>query len=118
MSDIILLLQDGLVCPTDTALRDISARAVKEFFKWSVKQTSKKVRFNPTPVILLTIANGEQFCDNFETFEILHFLQQLQKNPVNVLSLLKRMYGLARHPSAFKRLGAALAFNNIYTIFR
>ena len=33
-------------------------------------------------------------------------------------SLLKRLYSLALHPSASKRLGAALAFNHIYTIFR
>ena len=33
-------------------------------------------------------------------------------------SLLKRLYSLASHPSASKRLGAALAFNNIYTVFR
>lgn len=32
--------------------------------------------------------------------------------------MLKRLYSLALHPSAAKRLGAALAFNNIYTIFR
>ena len=25
---------------------------------------------------------------------------------------------MALHPNAFKRLGAALAFNNIYTVFR
>ena len=32
--------------------------------------------------------------------------------------MLKRLYSLALHPSAAKRLGAALAFNNIYMIFR
>lgn len=37
---------------------------------------------------------------------------------MNMKSLLKRLYSLALHPSAAKRLGASLAFNNIYTIFR
>ena len=45
-------------------------------------------------------------------------MQQQEKSPVNFKSLLKRLYSLASHPSASKRLGAALAFNNIYTVFR
>ena len=49
-------------------------------------------------------------------FDVL--FQDLEKSPINIKSLLKRLYSLALHPSAAKRLGAALAFNNIYTIFR
>ena len=44
--------------------------------------------------------------------------QQVEKSPINAKSLLKRLYSYALHPGAFKRLGAALAFNNIYTVFR
>lgn len=33
-------------------------------------------------------------------------------------SLFKRIYSLALHPNGFKRLGAALAFNSIYRLFR
>ncbi|RUS72684.1 hypothetical protein EGW08_019554 [Elysia chlorotica] len=33
---------DGLVQGTDTALRDLSARCLREFLDWSLKQTSKK----------------------------------------------------------------------------
>ena len=44
--------------------------------------------------------------------------KQLAKSPINIKSLLKRLYSLATHPSANKRLGAALAFNNIYRVFR
>ena len=36
-------LMDGIVCPTDTALRDFSAKCIKEFLKWSLKQKKKKV---------------------------------------------------------------------------
>ncbi len=36
-------MQEGVMHPTDTALRDFSARCLKEFLKWSIKQTSKKV---------------------------------------------------------------------------
>ena len=44
--------------------------------------------------------------------------KHLAKSPINIKSLLKRLYSLATHPSANKRLGAALAFNNIYRVFR
>lgn len=44
--------------------------------------------------------------------------QQQEKSPVNSKSLFKRLYSLALHPNAFKRLGAALAFNHIYKEFR
>ncbi|XP_022110985.1 DNA-dependent protein kinase catalytic subunit-like isoform X2 [Acanthaster planci] len=76
---------DGVIHPTDTSLRDFSACCLKEFLKWSIKQTSKK---------------------------------QQEKSPINTKSLLKRLYSMALHPSSFKRLGAALTFNHIYTVFR
>ncbi|XP_052262779.1 DNA-dependent protein kinase catalytic subunit-like isoform X1 [Dreissena polymorpha] len=41
-----------------------------------------------------------------------------ENNPMNAKSVLKRIFSYSLHPSPFKRLGAALAFNNIYTIFR
>ncbi|EDV28309.1 uncharacterized protein TRIADDRAFT_20924, partial [Trichoplax adhaerens] len=44
--------------------------------------------------------------------------KQQEKTSNNAKSLLKRLYSLASHPSAIKRLGAALAFNNIYVVLR
>ena len=44
--------------------------------------------------------------------------QQQENSPVNTKSLFKRLYSFALHPNAFKRLGASLAFNNIYREFR
>uniref|UniRef100_A0A8C5JY83 DNA-dependent protein kinase catalytic subunit n=1 Tax=Jaculus jaculus TaxID=51337 RepID=A0A8C5JY83_JACJA len=86
--DTVALLEtilDGIVDPTDSTLRDFCGQCIREFLKWSIKQT--------TP-------------------------QQQEKSPVNTKSLFKRLYSFALHPSAFKRLGAALAFNNIYREFR
>ncbi|XP_062986775.1 DNA-dependent protein kinase catalytic subunit [Elgaria multicarinata webbii] len=86
--DTVILLEailDGIVHPVDSTLRDFCGQCVREFLKWSIKQT--------TP-------------------------QQQEKSPVNTKSLFKRLYSLALHPNAFKRLGAALAFNNIYREFR
>ncbi|XP_042541900.1 DNA-dependent protein kinase catalytic subunit [Dipodomys spectabilis] len=86
--DTVALLEsilDGIVDPIDSTLRDFCGRCIREFLKWSIKQT--------TP-------------------------QQQEKSPVNTKSLFKRLYSFALHPNAFKRLGAALAFNNIYREFR
>uniref|UniRef100_A0A674JBQ4 DNA-dependent protein kinase catalytic subunit n=1 Tax=Terrapene triunguis TaxID=2587831 RepID=A0A674JBQ4_9SAUR len=86
--DTVALLEailDGIVDPVDSSLRDFCGQCVREFMKWSIKQT--------TP-------------------------QQQEKSPVNTKSLFKRLYSLALHPNALKRLGAALAFNNIYREFR
>ncbi|XP_029779032.1 DNA-dependent protein kinase catalytic subunit [Suricata suricatta] len=86
--DTVALLEtilDGIVDPVDSTLRDFCGRCVREFLKWSIKQT--------TP-------------------------QQQEKSPVNTKSLFKRLYSFALHPNAFKRLGASLAFNNIYREFR
>uniref|UniRef100_A0A8C6A8F9 DNA-dependent protein kinase catalytic subunit n=1 Tax=Marmota marmota marmota TaxID=9994 RepID=A0A8C6A8F9_MARMA len=86
--DTVALLEtilDGIVDPIDSTLRDFCGQCVREFLKWSIKQT--------TP-------------------------QQQEKSPVNTKSLFKRLYSFALHPSAFKRLGASLAFNNIYREFR
>ncbi|XP_045147611.1 DNA-dependent protein kinase catalytic subunit [Echinops telfairi] len=80
-----LWFQEGIVDPVDSTLRDFCGRCVREFLKWSIKQT--------TP-------------------------QQQERSPVNTKSLFKRLYSFALHPSASKRLGAALAFNNVYREFR
>ncbi|XP_064478548.1 DNA-dependent protein kinase catalytic subunit-like [Ornithodoros turicata] len=45
-------------------------------------------------------------------------VKEQEKNPVNMKAVLKRLYSYCRHPNAYKRMGAALAFNNIYTIIR
>ncbi|OWK04327.1 PRKDC, partial [Cervus elaphus hippelaphus] len=76
--------QDGIVDPVDSTLRDFCGQCIREFLKWSIKQT--------TP-------------------------QQQENSPVNTKSLFKRLYSFALHPNAFKRLGASLAFNNIYREF-
>ncbi|XP_035175280.1 DNA-dependent protein kinase catalytic subunit [Oxyura jamaicensis] len=75
----------GIVDPIDSTLRDFCGQCVREFLKWSIKQTTPR---------------------------------QQERSPANTKSLFKRLYSLALHPNAFKRLGAALAFNSIYREFR
>ncbi|GFQ67396.1 DNA-dependent protein kinase catalytic subunit [Trichonephila clavata] len=77
-SVILLCLWDGVTDSQNAALRDFSAMCLREFFLWSIKQSSVK-------------------------------------QPENLLS---KLHSFSLHPNAFKRIGAALTFNNIYKIFR
>lgn len=43
---------------------------------------------------------------------------EIKNDPVNIHSLLRRVYALARHPNPYKRLGAAEALLEIYRPFR
>ncbi|GBN03187.1 DNA-dependent protein kinase catalytic subunit, partial [Araneus ventricosus] len=80
-SVILLCLWDGVTNNQNAALRDFSALGLREFFLWSIKQSSS----------------------------------DKQKQTENFLS---KLHSFSLHPNAFKRMGAALTFNNIYRIFR
>ena len=82
-------IMNSLVDDKDASLRDFAANCLKEFLKWSIKHTP--------------LAKQDA---NTST------------SPVNVKSILKRIFNFLTHPSASKRLGAALAWNSIYVIFR
>lgn len=82
-------IMDGLIDEKDASLRDFSAMALGEFLKWSIKHTPLAAQDSATNV-----------------------------SPVNVKSILKRIFNFLVHPSSSKRLGAALAWNSIYAIFR
>ncbi|KAI8877666.1 hypothetical protein K501DRAFT_306200, partial [Backusella circina FSU 941] len=71
-------------CDTNAGLRDYGADCVQEFTKWSIKQSSSK----------------------------------LKNNPMNMKSLLKRLYNFMANPNSSKRFGASLVFNRIYRLFR
>ncbi|XP_076033927.1 DNA-dependent protein kinase catalytic subunit-like [Oratosquilla oratoria] len=76
-------IMDGLVNPSEPALRDISGQCLSEFVKWSRKQCLEK-----------------------------------GKASENMKSILKRIFSLCKHPSAFNRLGGCLAWNSIYVQLR
>lgn len=84
-------IMDSLVDERDASLRDFSAVALREFLKWSIKHT-------PLASQNSTDSNG------------------YGKSSVNVKSILKRIFSFLTHPSRSKRLGAALAWNSIYTV--
>lgn len=72
--------------PSDGALREVSAKLLTEFLKWSIRHAP------PT--------------------------KKDESSPFNALSLFKRLYSMASHPSPYKRLGCALALKQMYRVFR
>ena len=91
----IILLECIIECLVDeknSSLRDFSALALREFLIWSIKRT---------PV-------SEQVSNSIDA----------KKSPINVKSILKRLYNLLTHPNSYKRLGGIVAWNSIYSKFR
>ncbi|XP_053105021.1 DNA-dependent protein kinase catalytic subunit isoform X2 [Hemicordylus capensis] len=119
-----------LACDVDQVTRQLYEPLVMELIHWFTN--NKKFESQDTVALLEAILDGivdpvdstlRDFCgqcvQEFLKWSIKQTTpQQQEKSPVNTKSLFKRLYSLALHPNAFKRLGAALAFNNIYREFR
>ncbi|XP_017172381.1 DNA-dependent protein kinase catalytic subunit isoform X2 [Mus musculus] len=123
-----VLLQ--LACDVDQVTRQLYEPLVMQLIHWLTN--NKKFESQDTVALLEAILDGivdpvdstlRDFCgrcvQEFLKWSIKQTTpQQQEKSPVNSKSLFKRLYSLALHPNAFKRLGAALAFNHIYKEFR
>ncbi|XP_029447109.1 DNA-dependent protein kinase catalytic subunit isoform X2 [Rhinatrema bivittatum] len=119
-----------LACDVDQVTRQLYEPLVMGLIHWFTN--NKKFESQDTVALLEAILDGivdpvdstlRDFCGHcvqeFLKWSIKQKTpQQLEKSPVNPKSLFKRLFNLALHPNAFKRLGAALAFNNIYREFR
>ncbi|XP_062561141.1 DNA-dependent protein kinase catalytic subunit-like [Armigeres subalbatus] len=82
-------LMESISHPTDTSVRDLAARCIREFLVWTVRQTPVNQR---SALSSSSSANLSVMLEKLRTFS-------LDSNPN-------------------RRLGAALAFNNIYRILR
>ncbi|XP_021065597.1 DNA-dependent protein kinase catalytic subunit [Mus pahari] len=123
-----VLLQ--LACDVDQVTRQLYEPLVMQLIHWLTN--NKKFESQDTVALLEAILDGivdpvdstlRDFCgrciQEFLKWSIKQTTpQQQERSPVNSKSLFKRLYSLALHPNAFKRLGAALAFNHIYKEFR
>ncbi|XP_048363545.1 DNA-dependent protein kinase catalytic subunit isoform X2 [Sphaerodactylus townsendi] len=119
-----------LACDVDQVTRQLYEPLVMELIHWFTN--NKKFESQDTVTLLEAILDGivnpvdsslRDFCgrcvQEFLKWSIKQTTpQQQESSPVNTKSLFKRLYSFALHPNAFKRLGAALAFNNIYKEFR
>uniref|UniRef100_A0A8C4S1N9 DNA-dependent protein kinase catalytic subunit n=1 Tax=Erpetoichthys calabaricus TaxID=27687 RepID=A0A8C4S1N9_ERPCA len=119
-----------LACDVDQVTRQLYEPLVMQLIHWFT--SNKKFESQDTVAMLEAILDGlvhpvestlRDFCgqcvQEFLKWSIKQTTPEQQKNsPANTKSLFKRLYSLALHPNAFKRLGAALAFNSIYKHFR
>ncbi|KAG7330004.1 hypothetical protein KOW79_006226 [Hemibagrus wyckioides] len=119
-----------LACDVDQVTRQLFEPLVMQLIHWFTN--NKKFESQDTVAVLEAILDGvvDQLDSTLRDFSgscIQEFVkwsikqttpEQQKKSPTNIKSLFKRIYSLALHPNVFKRLGAALAFNNIYRHFR
>lgn len=119
-----------LACDVDQVTRQLFEPLVMQLIHWFTN--NKKFESQDTVAVLEAIMDGvvdpmdstlRDFCgrciEEFVKWSIKQTTpKQQEKSPTNMKSLFKRIYSLALHPNGFKRLGAALAFNNIYRLFR
>ncbi|KAJ0059871.1 hypothetical protein NL108_014572, partial [Boleophthalmus pectinirostris] len=119
-----------LACDVDQVTRQLFEPLVMQLIHWFTN--NKKFESQDTVAVLEAILDGvvdpmdstlRDFCgrciEEFVKWSIKQTTpKQQEKSPTNMKSLFKRIYSLALHPSGFKRLGAALAFNSIYRLFR
>ncbi|XP_043921659.1 DNA-dependent protein kinase catalytic subunit [Protopterus annectens] len=119
-----------LACDVDQVTRQLYEPLVMQLIHWFT--SNKKFESQDTVAMLEAILNGiidpidstlRDFCgqciQEFLKWSIKQTTpKQQEKSPANAKSLFKRLYSLALHPNPFKRLGASLAFNNIYREFR
>uniref|UniRef100_A0A8C5WDN6 DNA-dependent protein kinase catalytic subunit n=1 Tax=Leptobrachium leishanense TaxID=445787 RepID=A0A8C5WDN6_9ANUR len=119
-----------LACDVDQVTRQLYEPLVMGLIHWFT--SNKKFESPDTVALLEAILDGivdpvdstlRDFCgqciQEFLKWSIKQTTpEQQERSPSNTISLFKRLYSMALHPNAFKRLGAALAFNNIYKVFR
>ncbi|KAM9337515.1 DNA-dependent protein kinase catalytic subunit [Symphorus nematophorus] len=119
-----------LACDVDQVTRQLFEPLVMQLIHWFTN--NKKFESQDTVAVLEAIMDGvvdpldstlRDFCgrciEEFVKWSIKQTTpKQQEKSPANMKSLFKRIYSLALHPNGFKRLGAALAFNSIYRLFR
>ncbi|XP_036452457.1 DNA-dependent protein kinase catalytic subunit isoform X2 [Colossoma macropomum] len=119
-----------LACDVDQVARQLFEPLVMQLIHWFTN--NKKFESQDTVAVLEAILDGvvdplDSTLRDFSGRCIQEFVKwsikqttpkQQEKSPANIKSLFKRIYSLALHPNVFKRLGAALAFNSIYRLFR
>ncbi|CAG8447301.1 28743_t:CDS:10, partial [Dentiscutata erythropus] len=118
-----------LAIDTDQVPRKLFRRLVAQMIHWFTNNAQYE---NPETIALLQCCL-DAICDTWGSLRdygaecLNEFLlwsikqssaQQMDENPTNIKSLLKRLYNLSAHPDYTKRLGASLAVNHIYRVYR
>ncbi|KAL3877683.1 hypothetical protein ACJMK2_035352, partial [Sinanodonta woodiana] len=119
-----------LACDVEQVSRQLFEPLSLQMIHWLTN--NKKAESEETMALLNAIYDGlvqgtntalRDFCakclNEFLRWSVKQTSQKsMEKSPFNAKSVLKRIFSYSLHPGAFKRLGAALAWNNIYAVFR
>ncbi|CAG8572313.1 13750_t:CDS:10, partial [Acaulospora morrowiae] len=118
-----------LAIDSDQVPRKLFQRLVSQMIHWFTNNAQYE---NPETIALLQCCL-DAICDSWSSLRdygaecLNEFLlwsikqsseHQLEENPMNMKSLFKRLYDFSAHPDYAKRLGASLAVNHIYRVFR
>ncbi|KAI8329229.1 hypothetical protein BC941DRAFT_384857 [Chlamydoabsidia padenii] len=117
-----------LAIDLDQVIRDMFQALMAQLIHWLTNNAQYE---NPETIILLQTCldaacsnqaalreYGATCIHEFVKWSIKQTSTQAIHGPMNIKSLLKRLYHLASHPSPAKRLGASMIFNHIYRLFR
>ncbi|XP_055932973.1 DNA-dependent protein kinase catalytic subunit-like isoform X2 [Argiope bruennichi] len=115
-----------LACDVEQVTKQLFQPLIFQIIHWF---TCNRVSKTPeTSVILLCLWDGVTNNQNaaLRDFSALclreFFLWSIKQSPAakqkQTENLLNKLHSFSLHPNAFKRIGAALTFNNIYRIFR
>lgn len=119
----------ALACDADAVPKQLFAPLMRQLIHWFT--SNRKTESPETATLLNSLMDG--LCDtddsalrDFAASCVQEFFswsikqmpsdEALRRDDTNVLSLIKRIHSMALHPSAYQRLGAALAFNHIYRV--
>ncbi|KAK3580733.1 hypothetical protein CHS0354_005741 [Potamilus streckersoni] len=119
-----------LACDVEQVSHQLFEPLSMQMIHWLTN--NKRAESEETMVLLNAIYDGlvqgtntalRDFCakclNEFLTWSVKQTSQKsMEKSPFNAKSVLKRLFSYSLHPGAFQRLGAALAWNNIYGVFR
>ena len=83
----------------DAALKDVSTRALAEFLKWAIKQNNSRSRKSRGSSSSSSSGSNES-------------------NPVQIDSLMRRLFNMLKNPNTHKQIGAANTINLFYRDFR
>ena len=83
----------------DAALKDVSTRALAEFLKWAIKQKNSRSRKSRGSSSSSSSGSNES-------------------NPVQIDSLMRRLFNMLKNPNTHKQIGAANTINLFYRDFR
>ncbi|KAG0180275.1 hypothetical protein DFQ29_000972 [Apophysomyces sp. BC1021] len=117
-----------LATDIDQVARDMFKLLISQLIHWLTNNAHYE---NPETIALLQTCidascstnaglrdYGADCIQEFTKWSIKQTKAQESEGPLNVKSLLKRIYNLASHSNPTKRLGASIIFNRIYRIFR